>query len=131
MSTLTTLDVANRLVELCREHKGREAIVELYADDAVSIEAMDGGPFGREISGKDAILKASDGFDAMTEIHGGDVDGPYPHDDEFIVFMSLECTFTEGPMAGQRVRMKEACHYTVQDGKIARSKFFYVADEPC
>ena len=36
---MTTLEIANKLVELCRQGKHREAKA-LYAEDAVSVEAF-------------------------------------------------------------------------------------------
>lgn len=124
----SVMEIGKRLVELVDQGKNREAIEELYADDAVSVEAMDGGPNGRVIEGKLATLKASDAFFEMMEVHGGEVDGPYPHEDAFICFMSLDTTPKVGPMAGNRMQMKEACHYTVKDGKISRVAFYYHVD---
>lgn len=121
-----TLAIGKRLVELCSEGKHREAIEELYADDCKSTEVMANGPdMPRTIEGKAAHFAANDRFEQMCEIHGGSSDGPYPHDDEFIVFMSIDVTHKEGPMKGQRMEMKEACRYAVKDGKISDVKFFY------
>ena len=122
---MTTFEVGKRLVELCLEGKNRQAIEELYADDAVSIEAMEGGPQGREIRGKDAILAGADWFNNANEIHGGTVEGPHPCDDQFICFMSIDLTPKEGPGAGHRMQMSEACLYTVRDGKISEARYFY------
>lgn len=127
---MDTMAVGKRLVQLCREGQNRRAIEELYADDAVSHEAMEGGPKGRVTKGKADLLAGSDWFFSAHEIHGGNIDGPYPHDDEFICFMTLDCTAKEGPMAGMRMEMKEAARYRVQNGKIVESKFYY-GYEPC
>lgn len=121
----STMEVGKRLVDLCQKWENRKAIEELYADDAVSYEAMAGGPKGRETVGKKEILAGSDWFFQANEIHGGEVDGPYPCDDKFICFMSIDMTGKEGPMKGQRMQMKEACLYTVKNGRIVRSEFFY------
>jgi len=37
-TTMTTVDIANRLVELCRKGDFETALKQLFADDAVSIE---------------------------------------------------------------------------------------------
>ena len=120
-----TMTVANRLVELISQGENRKAIEELYADDAIAYEAMEGGPHGREMKGKETLLQASDWFFSAMEVHGASIDGPYPNDDKFICFMSIDLTAKEGPMAGQRMQMKEAALYTVKDGKIPRSDFYY------
>lgn len=120
-----TMKVGSRLVELCREGKYLDAITELYADDAVSIEPFDCGPQGRETRGKQVILKESEGFITNNEIHSATIDGPYPFEDRFICFMRMDMTPKEGPMAGQRIDAKEACHYTVRNGKIVRAEFYY------
>ena len=125
---MSTMDVAKKLVAYCKAWENRKAIEELYSDDAVSVEAMsppDPSYGSKETVGKDAILKGSDLFMEITEVHGGEVSEPYPCDDKFIVFMSMDCTQKAGPMAGQRMQMKEACLYTVKNGKIVRSEFFY------
>ncbi len=124
-ATATANEVGKRLVELCKQGQNRKAIEELYADDAVSIEAMAAGPKGRETKGKKDLLAGSDWFFEAHEIHAGEIDGPYPCDDKFICFMSIDLTARQGPMAGQRMQMKEACHYTVKNGKITRSEFYY------
>lgn len=123
---MSAMELGTRLVDLCRAGKNRQAIEELYSDDHVAREAAQmPGMDGREIKGKAAVLRSNDEFFASTEIHGGSVDGPYPHDDSFIVFMSIDCTPKAGPMKGQRMDMKEACHYQVKNGKITRSTFYY------
>ncbi len=119
-----TMTVAKRLVELVAQGENRKAIEELYADDAIAYEAME-GPNGRELKGKDALLGYNDWFFNTMEVHDASIDGPYPNDDKFVCFMSIDLTAKEGPMAGNRMEMKEAALYTVKDGKITRSDFFY------
>ena len=121
----TTKAVGTRLVELCAQGQHRRAIEELYADDAKAVEAVAGGPQGRETIGKENLLAGSDWFFNAFEIHDASIDGPYPCDDEFICFMSIDLTAKEGPTAGQRMQMKEAARYQVRDGKIVKSIFYY------
>lgn len=134
--TAETLKVGKRLVELCQQGENKKAIEELYADtvnvqeamscadmpgmDDMPPEAMAQGP-----TSKDMLLKGSDWFFENHEIHGGEVTGPYPLGDEFICFMRIDCTPKVGPMAGQRMDMKEACAYKVEGGKITESRFYY------
>jgi len=98
---MNTFEVGKRLVELCQTGENRKAIEEWYADDAMKIEAMAMDPSqGRELHGKDALLKNADEFFDMFEVHGQHVDGPYPMDDRFICFMSIDVTGKPGPMGG-------------------------------
>jgi len=122
-----TAPVANRLTELCNIGKHREALVELYADNARHIEvmAMPGCPGGRITEGKAALLAASDEMDRTTTVHGASCGKPLINGDQFVCQMSLDATNTAGPMAGQRMAMSETCLYTVKDGKISEAKFFY------
>ena len=122
---MTTLQVAQRLVEMCNQGQFREAVVELYADQATSAEAMPMPGQPAILEGKDAILQASDEWDKNNEVHGCVIEGPWPHGDQFIVTMDIDVTAKAGPMAGQRVQMKEACLYDVKDGKITGAKFCY------
>ena len=128
---MDAMAVGNRLVELCKAGENKKAIEELYADSVDVREAMEMpnpeefGMYPNGVQTKEQLLKSADAFFEMHEIHGGDVDGPYPHGDDFIVFMSLDTTPKVGPMAGQRMQMKEACHYGVKNGKIVSSHFYY------
>lgn len=122
---MDAMAVGSRLVELCKAGESKKAIEELYADTVTVIEAM---PMPEKPNGpksKDQILKDSDEFYEMMDIHGGEVDGPFPYDDGFITYMTLDATAKSGPMAGQRMDMREACVYKVADGKITESRFCY------
>ena len=124
-SQTSTLAIGKKLVELCQHGKNLEAIQTLYAQNVVSIEAasMPGTPARHE--GLDAIVKKSKEFSANTTIHSSSVEGPWPHGDRFIVTFSIDMTAKAGPMAGQRMAMKEAALFTVKNGKITQEEFFY------
>lgn len=130
---MDTKQVAEKLVSMLNSGEHREAIVELYADDAVSIEAMPAMPMpgtprgvmGGTTSGKEMILKESDWFFEANEIHGGDCGEAMVNGDQFIVPMSIDLTPRGGPQAGQRMKMSEYALYRVKDGKITSSAFFY------
>ncbi|MFZ4576336.1 MAG: SnoaL-like domain-containing protein [Phycisphaerales bacterium] len=119
--------VAARLHELCNAGKFHEAMVELYADDARHVEAMEmpGSPYKRVMEGKAALLKMSENWGKTTTVHGASVGTPLVNGDQFVCQMTMDCTSSEGPMAGQRMNMSETCLYTVRDGKIVEAKFFY------
>lgn len=115
--------IAARLVELCREGKYEEAQLELYADDAVSIEpeGLPPGALGNA-TGLPAILEKGRQFGAMVEaVHGGSVSEPVIADNWFSVAMAMDVT-----MKGRgRMQMSEICVYRVRDDKIVQEQFFY------
>ncbi|MEL7100635.1 MAG: nuclear transport factor 2 family protein [Pseudomonadota bacterium] len=119
--------VAAALVANCRAGTERAALEELYAEDAVSVEALDQGA-GRETFGKAGISAKHDWWDENFEVHSGEVLGPFPHaatedaPDRFAVIFRLSATFKP---TGERSDMEEIGLYTVADGKIVREEFFY------
>lgn len=124
----STQFVADRLVELCATGRHDEAMKDLYADNARHVEAMDpppGSPYSRVIEGKPKLLEMSEHWGKTTEVHGCTCSPALVNGDQFIVEMTMDCTQKEGPMAGQRMNMKEFCLYTVKNGKITEAKFFY------
>lgn len=119
--------VAKRLVELCRQGKNLQAIEELYADNAQQIEAMTmpGPDASRVMEGKKTILERAKQFHQSTTIHSASTSAALANGDQFICEMKLDCTASQGPMAGQRMNVSEFSLYTVKDGKITEAKFFY------
>src|SRR4051812_8421111 len=115
--------IAKRLVELCRKGEYEQEQKELYADDAVSIEAP-GAPPGAlgDVTGLPAILQKGRDFQAMLEgVHGGSVSDALIAGNWFSIALTLDVT-----MKGRgRIVMTEICVYQVRDGKIAREQFFY------
>jgi hypothetical protein len=122
-------EVGLRLVELCQKGENRKAIEELYADEVDVQEAMLGGPLPNGMQSKADLLAGCDAFNAENDIHESNAHGPYPIDNTFVVFMSIELTPKSGPMAGKRFAMSEACIYSVDDGKIVKSDFAYHVPE--
>ena len=122
-----TMTLATEFAEMLKSGEFKGAMEKFYADDAVQIEAMEdpSGTFPRVTEGKEALLKSSDWWEQNHEVHGYEQDGPYPHDDKFIMIMRIDVTAKAGPMEGQRMDMHEACHYTVKDGKISKVEFYY------
>jgi hypothetical protein len=128
-TTELAMEVGTKLVALCTEGKNLEAVDTLYADNIVSVELMDCPEMGmpREIKGIEAVRGKNVWWLDNHVVHSSELDGPYPHDDRFVVVMKYDCTCNApGPMQGQRMQMSEAALYTVNDqGKIAREEFFY------
>jgi ketosteroid isomerase-like protein len=116
---MQTMEVAQALVNLCREGRNLEAIETLYADDITSTEVME--PM-RVVQGRDGVIGKANWWEGAHEVHGGNVEGPWPNGDQFIVRFQFDITHKE---SGKRMQMDEVALYTVRDGKIVDEKFFY------
>ena len=118
---MTTEEVAQKLVRLCKEGKYPEAY-DLYADDAVSVE-MDGWLAGEQVTkGKANILEGFNQWQSnIQEMHGGSVGDPVVAGNHFVVPMTSDVTFKQGG----RVQMDELCVYEVANGQIKKALFFY------
>ena len=123
---MSTLDIANKLVDLCRQGKNEEALSTLYAEDAVSVEAvaMPGAP--QEAKGLAAIRAKGEWWFTNHEIHSASVTGPWPHGNRFIVGFQYDVT---NKPSGRRMKMDEVGLYTIENGKIVREEFFYAVGE--
>ena len=117
---MTTVDIANRLVELCRKGEFESALKELFSDDAVSIEPHGTPDFEKETKGLDAILaKGKKWSEMVEENHGGSVSEPLLAGSSFAVTMSMDITMK----GGHRMNMTELCIYHVKDGKVVSEQF--------
>ncbi|WP_298996296.1 SnoaL-like domain-containing protein [Flagellimonas sp. S174] len=117
---MTTQEVADKLVQLCREEKYQEAY-DLYADDAESVE-MDGMPGEKITKGKDNIWNGYlQWAESIEEVHGGSVGDPVVAANHFVVPMSMDATFKETG----RWAFEELCMYEVENGKIKKAQYFY------
>lgn len=121
----TLTDVAKRLVAHCQAETEAQGLDELYAPDAVSMEAcaMSGGP--REFAGLEAIKGKHAWWAEAMEVHSASAEGPFLYEpDRFGVIFEADVTDRK---TGERTQMKELGVYTVADGKIVREEFFYAA----
>ena len=118
--TMTTQEVANRLVELMRIGQVQQAQEELFSDDINSIEP-DHAPI-KSAKGKEAVLAKGAQFASMIETrHGGSFSEPIVGGRYFSCAMTLDATFK-----GQgRMQMDEICVFEVKDGKIISEQFFF------
>lgn len=117
---MMTTQIAERLVELCRQGQFEQAQTELFAEDAISIEP-DGAPV-ELVEGLEAIQEKGREFMRGVEaVHRIVVSEPTVAGNYFAVSMELDTT-----MKGRgRVRLEELCVYEVEDGKIISEQFFY------
>jgi SnoaL-like domain len=125
---MTTKEIADRLVELCKTGQNLKALDTLFSAKIVSVEAMGNEAMPAVTEGLAAVRGKNEWWLANHEVHSAAADGPYPNGDRFAVFFNYEVTPKTGPAAGKRIQMKEVALYTVENGKIAREEFFYSMD---
>jgi len=121
---MSTIEVGNKYVSLCKEGQFEACLEQLFAADAVSVEA--GGPPGmdRTAKGLEALRAKSKWWNENHTVHSAETFGPYPHDDRFAVRFLFDITHKP---SGKRMTMDEVGLFTVKDGKITREEFFYTA----
>jgi ketosteroid isomerase-like protein len=118
---MTTKEVANRLVELCREGKIMEAQQELYADDITSTEPEHAKGM-INAHGKQAVAEKGMQFASMIEEHhGGTISEPLIAGNHFSLAWGMDVTMK----GAGRTQMNEICVYEVKDGKVVSERFFY------
>jgi len=118
---MTTVEVANRLVELCKSGDFEAAQKELFADDAVSIEPHASPAFEKETKGLDAILEKGRKWGEMVqEMHDMKISDPLTAENSFALTMTMSVTMKDG----NRMDMTELCIYHAKDGKIISEQFF-------
>jgi hypothetical protein len=117
---MTTKEIAERLVALCREGKVEIAQRELYAEDAISIEPYGTPAFPTETKGLDAIVEKGRKFSAIiAQVHSVSISDPLVAGNSFAYAMQVDVTVN-----GQgRMSMDELCIYEVKDGKIVSERF--------
>lgn len=119
---MNTLEIANKLVELCRNGKNDEALTTLFATDAVSVEAFAPPGAQQESKGLQAIRGKGEWWRANFEVHSASVTGPWPHGNRFIVGFQYDVT---NKPSGNRMKLDEVGLFTIENGKIVREEFFY------
>ncbi len=117
---MTTKEIANRLIELCRKRDFETAQKELFADDALSIEPYATPNFQKEIKGLQAIIEKGKKFEMMVEkMHGMTFSDPLIAGNSIAFVLNMDVT-----MKGmERTTWTELCVYVVKDGKIISEQF--------
>jgi ketosteroid isomerase-like protein len=118
---MTTQEVADKLVSICRSGNWAKAQKELYADNVVSIEPEATPAFDKETKGLAAIIEKGKKFDAMVQtMHSIAMSAPIVAENSFACILDMDATMKEGG----RMHMKELCVYKVKDGKIIEEQFY-------
>ena len=121
---MSTTEVANGLVDLCRQGKYMEALTKYYSDAIVSVESSSPPGTPAEMKGLDAIRGKTQWWIDNHEVHSQEVNGPYIGEKQFAVEFKMDIT-QKG--SGKRIQMDEMALYTVEGGKIVHEHFFYNA----
>lgn len=118
---MTTAEIANRLIIMCRNGKIEEAKEELFSENIVSIEPHD-GLLPKEIKGMQAIRNKAQLFISHVEnFYGHEISKPIIAGD----FFALTWT-TDLQMKDEARKINyELCVYEVKNGKIISEQFFY------
>lgn len=117
---MTTQQIADRLVKICRAGENDTAYTELFAQNASSHE-MPGVP-GGDVRGVEALLAKSAAWSTdVAKIHKMEVTDPVVYGDFFAVGMGIDLEKKDGT----RTFEQEMCVYTVTDGKITSERFIY------
>lgn len=118
---MTTTEIAIRLVNMCRNGKIEEAKEELFSEDIISIEPVE-GLLPKEAKGPDAIRKKAELFVSMVEnFYGNTISDPLIAGDYFSVAWDTDIQMKGEP----RKTSSELCVYKTRNGKIISEQFFY------
>jgi len=122
---MTTQEIGKRYVTLCQAGKNEVCLDELYAKDAVSVEAAAMPGMERVAKGLDAIRAKSKSWADSNVVHSAEAMGPFPNDNRFAVRFTFDVT---NKPSGRRMKMDEVGLFTVENGKITREEFFYATE---
>lgn len=117
---MNTQEVANRLIQLCREGKNLQAIDELYGEDIISSEPK-GTPMELTEGKADVRNKTVEWENMVEELHSASISEALVAEDFFTVVMDMDVTYK----GMGRMAMKEIAVYEVKDSKIVAEEFFY------
>ena len=82
---MTTKELADQLVALCRAGRNLEAVDTLLSADVVSVEARGDETMPAQMSGRDVIRGKNQWWIDNHKIHSTEVQGPFPNGDRFAV----------------------------------------------
>ncbi len=123
---MNTMQVGRRLVELTTQDKDDVALIELYGNDVVSIEAGDGESEAQSWEGIDSVREKHAWWNSVATMHEVTAEGPYAGtgSNQFVVKFGMDVT-----MEGQgRSQMTEVGVYEVEDGKIVKETYLPLAN---
>ncbi len=119
---MSTTQIAQDLVDMCRTGRNMEAIDKYYSNDIVSVESMGAPGMPAEMKGIEAVRGKNKWWLDNHEVHSGKANGPYVGENQFAVEFKYDVT---QKATGKRIQMNEMALYTVEGGKIVHEHFYY------
>ncbi len=120
---MTTQQIAERWVELVRNHQDEQAMSELYSEDIVSIENNSRGEY-MTYEGFDGKAEKNQMWANMVEkLHSATVSDPVVADRAFACTIKMDVTY-KNPDWGRQTT-SELCVLEIKDGKIIREEYIY------
>jgi hypothetical protein len=114
---MTTRQIAIRLTELTKEQKFSQARKELFAENAICIEADN-----KRMKGLKALDEKEKHWHSSFEaIHGIKASKPLINGNFFSIAFSWDMTYK----GKERIEWKETAVFEVKDQKIVLEKFYY------
>jgi len=114
---MTTRQIALRLIEMCKEKKFSKARKELYAENAISMEADN-----KVIEGLKAMdEKEKNWHSSIQEIHDIKFSKPLINGNFFSIAISWDLSYKGKERGG----WKEIAVFEVKDQKVVLEKFYY------
>jgi hypothetical protein len=118
---METKEIAQKLVQWCKEGNFEKPYHELYSPAIVSIE-NEGKGDGGIAEGFEGIQKKGEWWQENFEVHNTEVSEPLVADNWFSVRFVMDTTHRP---SGQRSKTSEIAVYQTKDGKIIKEQFFY------
>lgn len=118
---METKEIADKLVQWCKEGDFETPYQHLYSPEIVSIE-NDGTGENARAEGFEALQKKGEWWQENFEMHSSSVSEPIVADNWFSVRFEMDTTHKP---SGHRSTTSEIGVYQVKDGKIVREQFFY------
>lgn len=117
---MTTQEIANRLVELCRAGNNLQAYEELFSEDAIAVEPEHTGI--PDAIGRNAMIEKQEMMAMMImEMFGTGVSDPIVSGNFFSCAMWIDAEM----LGRERTKLEEIAVYQLKDGKIVKEMFFY------
>ena len=122
---MSVIEIGKKLVDLCNNGKGLEAVETLYDEKIVSIEGQGSEELPALMEGIEAIKGKNVWWYDNHEVHSSSAVGPFVghRDDQFAVQFEMDIT---NKASGDRIQMVEIGLYTVSGDKVVQEEFLYL-----
>ena len=118
---MSAQEIAQKLVQHCKNGTEAEALQTLYSEDAVSVEPMAMEGQSPVSEGRGAIQAKHDWWNNTMTVHSSEIDGPYVNGNTFSLIFKIDA---EDKSSGERWKAQEVALYETDGDKIVRETFF-------